>query len=177
LGADEELEILDVVDADDRVIGARERGDIHRKRLFHRSVHVFVFDSAGRLYLQRRSLAKEEHPGRWDSSASGHVDSGESYEAAAVRELEEEIGLKAAPEPLVKIRACEDTGMEHSMLFRVQGRGTDPSPQPNPQEVLEGRFFRIEEIEERLSREAETFSPSFRLLFRLYREQSGRDSG
>ena len=167
----EELELLDVVDADDRVIGAMERGDIHRKKLFHRSVHVFLFDSAGRLYLQRRSLAKAEHPGRWDSSASGHVDSGESYEAAAARELEEEIGLEATLEPVFKIRACEDSGMEHSMLFRVQGRGNDRSPQPNPQEVIEGRFFRIEEIEERLSREPEAFSPSFRLLFRRYMDE------
>jgi isopentenyl-diphosphate delta-isomerase type 1 len=173
MGAGEELEILDVVDADDRVVGAMERGDIHRKRLFHRSVHVFVFDSAERLYLQRRSFAKEEHPGKWDSSASGHVDSGESYEAAAARELEEEIGLKATPEPVLKIRACEDTGMEHSTLFRVQGRGADPSPQPNPQEVLEGRFFSTEEIEKMLSREQEAFSPSFRLLFRLYMDEVG----
>ena len=173
MGGDEELEILDVVDADDRVVGAMERGDIHRKRLFHRSVHIFVFDTAGRLYLQRRSPAKEEHPGKWDSSASGHVDSGESYEAAAARELEEEIGLKATPEPVFKIRACEETGMEHSMLFRVQGGGNDPSPQPNPQEVIEGRFSSIEEIEERLSRQAEAFSPSFRLLFRRYMDETG----
>jgi len=177
VGGGEEFELLDVVDADDRVVGAMERRDIHRKRLFHRSVHVFVFDSAGRLYLQRRSLAKEEHPGKWDSSASGHVENGESYEAAAARELDEEIGLSAMPEPVLKIRACEETGMEHSMLFRVQGRGKDPSPQPNPQEVIEGRFFRTEEIEERLSREAEAFSPSFRLLFRLYREQTGKGRG
>jgi isopentenyl-diphosphate delta-isomerase type 1 len=173
VGVGEELEILDVVDADDRVVDSMERGEIHRKGLFHRSVHVFVFDEAGKLYLQRRSLAKAEHPGKWDSSASGHVDSGESYRAAAARELEEEIGLRASPEPVVKLRASEDTGMEHSMLFRVQRRGTDPCPNPNPEEVLEGRFFRMEEIEERLSREPEAFSPSFRQLFRLYREQTG----
>jgi isopentenyl-diphosphate delta-isomerase type 1 len=173
VGADKALEILDVVDADDRVVGVMERGEVHRKRLFHRSVHVFVFDEDGRLYLQRRSLAKEEHPGKWDSSASGHMDSGESYEAAAARELEEEIGLKASPEPVIKIRACEDTGMEHSVLFRLQRRGVDPSPKPDPLEVLEGRFFRTEEIEEMLSEEPEAFSPSFRLLFRLYMDEIG----
>ena len=133
MASDEELKILDVVDTDDRVAGVMERGEIHRKGLFHRSVHVFVFDEAGRLYLQRRSLTKEEHPGKWDSSVSGHVGSGESYEEAAGRELEEEIRLQASPEPVFKIRACEQTGMEHSMLFRVRRRGTDPSPKPNPQ--------------------------------------------
>jgi isopentenyl-diphosphate delta-isomerase type 1 len=173
MGADKELEILDVVDADDRVVGAMERGEVHRKRLFHRSVHVFVFDEEGRLYLQRRSLAKEEHPGKWDSSASGHMDRGESYEAAAARELEEEIGVKASPEPVIKMRACAETGLEHSMLFRVRRKRTDPSPKPNPREVLEGRFFRAEEIEDMLSEESEAFSPSFRLLFRRYMDEIG----
>ena len=170
---DEELEILDVVDADDLVLGAMERGEIHRKRLFHRSVHVFLVDEAGRIYLQRRSFEKLEHPGKWDASASGHVESGESYQEAAVRELEEEIGVKASPEPLLRVRGSEATGMEHGMLFLVRASTTDPEPIPNPKEILEGRFFEIEEIEAGISKEPETFSPSFVLLYRLYRERVG----
>jgi isopentenyl-diphosphate delta-isomerase len=177
MSADEELEILDVVDADDLVVGAMERGEIHRKRLFHRSVHVFVLDEAGRVYLQQRSLAKQEHPGKWDSSASGHVASGESYAEAAARELEEELSLRALPEPFLKVPASEETGMEHSMLFQVRTRGTDPSPQPNPREILQGRFFPAKEIEAGIATEPETFSPSFRLLFRLYMDNTRREGG
>jgi isopentenyl-diphosphate delta-isomerase len=167
----EAFEILDVVDADDRVVGPMERREIHRKGLFHRSVHVFVFDRAGGLYLQRRSMRKEEHPGKWDSSASGHVARGESYREAAVRELEEEIGLRASPEPVLKIRACEETGMEHSMLFRVRRSATDPIPRPNPEEVTEGRFFSRAEIDKGMAKAPETFAPSFRLLFRRYADE------
>ena len=58
---DEEREILDVVDVDDVVVGAMERGEIHRRRLYHRSVHVFLIDEAGRVYLQKRSFEKSEH--------------------------------------------------------------------------------------------------------------------
>jgi isopentenyl-diphosphate Delta-isomerase len=169
------FEILDVVDAEDSVVGALERGEIHRKKLFHRSVHVFVVDEAGRIYLQRRSLNKQEHPGKWDSSASGHVGRGESYEEAARRELDEEIGMQASPEPAIRICACEETGMEHSVLFRVQTKGADPAPNPNPQEVLEGRFFTAEEIEARISAEPQAFTPSFRILFRRYREKTLRE--
>jgi isopentenyldiphosphate isomerase len=171
--SDENHEILDVVDAHDLVMGAMERGEIHRKRLFHRSVHVFLFDEAGRIYLQKRSFEKLEHPGKWDSSASGHVESGESYQEAAGRELEEEIGVKASPEPVLSVRASEQTGMEHSMLFQVRRRRTDPGPTPNPREILEGRFFDVEEIEAGIAKEPETFSPSFRLLYRLYRGETG----
>ena len=174
MGADEEIEILDVVDADDRVVGAMERGEIHRRHLFHRSVHVFLLDEAGRIYLQRRSFAKSEHPGKWDSSASGHVASGESYQEAAGRELEEEIGVQASPEPVLRVRGSEETAMEHGMLFRVRGKRTDPGPTPNPREILEGRFFEPEEIEAGISKEPEAFSPSFRLLFHLYRKETGR---
>jgi isopentenyldiphosphate isomerase len=174
---DDELEMLDVVDKDDRIVGVMERGAIHRKRLFHRSVHVFLIDENGRIYLQRRSFEKPEHPGKWDSSASGHVESGESYEEAARRELEEEIGVKAAPEPVLRVRGSEETGMEHSMLFRVLRTRADPSPEPDPREILEGRFFECEEIEAGISRDPETYSPSFRLLFRLYREDAGSGEG
>ncbi len=171
MSVEEELEILDVVDADDLVVGSMERGEIHRKRLFHRSVHVFLIDPAGRIYLQKRSFEKQEHPGKWDSSASGHVDRGESYQEAAARELEEEIGVRASPDPVLKIRASEETGMEHSMLFRVGRRSTDPMPRPNPREILEGRFFDPGEIEQGLSSNPDAFSPSFRLLYGLYREE------
>ena len=174
---DEDLEILDVVDAHDVVVGAMERGEIHRKRMFHRSVHVFLLDEAGRIYLQKRSFEKLEHPGKWDSSASGHVESGESYQEAAGRELEEEIGVKASPEPVLSVRASEQTGMEHSMLFHVRRSATDPEPNPNPREILEGRFFGTREIEEGIATEPETFSPSFMLLYRLYRERAGEGNG
>ena len=170
---DESLEILDVVDADDLVVGAMERGEIHRKRLFHRSVHVFLFDEAGRLYLQKRSFEKLEHPGKWDSSASGHVESGEWYHAAAARELEEEIRVKASPEPVLSVRASEQTGMEHGMLFEVRRSATDPLPDPNPREILEGRFLETREIEAGIATEPETFSPSFMLLYNLYRGKPG----
>jgi isopentenyldiphosphate isomerase len=168
--ADQETEMLDVSDADDRVVGTLERGEIHRRGLFHRSVHVFLFDASGRIYLQRRSLGKAEHPGKWDCSASGHVESGESYGNAARRELEEEIGVRGRPEPVLKVLGSERTGMEHSVLFEVRSKETDPDPTPNPAEILEGRFFGCEEVEAAVSADPEAFSPSFRLLFRLYRE-------
>ena len=79
-------EILDVVDNHDEVIGQQPRGEIHRLKLKHRAVHVLVFNSRSELFLQKRSMKKDCFPGAWDSSASGHLASGESYDSCAVRE-------------------------------------------------------------------------------------------
>src|SRR5882672_4757083 len=107
MSAQRQDEIFDVVNERDEVIGQRTRGEVHRLGLLHRAVHVLVFNGRGELFLQKRSMQKDKFPGAWDSSASGHLDSGEDYDACAVRELREEIGLKVAqtPERLFKIDA------------------------------------------------------------------------
>src|SRR6059058_5512119 len=104
-------EIFDIVDENDVVIGRNTRSEVHRLGLRHRAVHVLVFNSRGEVFLQKRSMKKDTFPGAWDSSSSGHLDSGEDYDACAVRELWEEIGLRLdeAPLRLFKINACLET--------------------------------------------------------------------
>ena len=87
-------EIFDVVDDRDRVIGKQTRREVHRRGLKHRAVHVLVFNARGEVYLQKRSFKKDTFPGAWDSSASGHLDSGETYDACSIREAREESGLE-----------------------------------------------------------------------------------
>src|ERR1043166_7202136 len=87
-------DIFDVVNERDEVIGSRPRSEVHRLGLLHRVVHILVSNSRAEIFLQKRSMKKDRQPGLWDSSASGHVDSGEDYDTCAVRELQEEIGLK-----------------------------------------------------------------------------------
>src|ERR1044071_58563 len=86
-------DIFDVVNERDEVIDAKPRSYVHANGLLHRAVHVLVFNSRGEIFLQKRSMLKDRQPGVWDSSCSGHVDSGEIYDETAVRELREEIGL------------------------------------------------------------------------------------
>lgn len=114
-------ELLDVVDAADQVVGCRTRGDIHQLRLMHRSVHVLVFSSDGALLLQKRSMQKDECGGMWDSSCAGHVESGQSYEQTAPRELEEELGLPLSVplQQLFKMPATPDNGHEFAMVYRT----------------------------------------------------------
>lgn len=91
-------EFFEIVDADDQVIGMALRSECHgNPQLIHRVAHVLVFDRQGRLLLQKRSMNKDVQPGKWDTSVGGHLDPGESYEAAARREMFEELGIAGLP--------------------------------------------------------------------------------
>ena len=81
-------ELFDVVNERDEVIGQAPRSEVHRRKLLHRAVHVMVVNSSGHVFLQKRSMRKDSFPGAWDSSASGHLNVGESYDLSAVREME-----------------------------------------------------------------------------------------
>ena len=103
-------EIFDVVNERDEVIDRQPRSEVHRLGLKHRAVHVLVFNSRGETFLQKRSMTKDREPGKWDSSTSGHVDSGEDYDACAVRELREEIGLTIAKDAGTAVQNCRLPG-------------------------------------------------------------------
>ena len=81
------MEFLDVVNENDEVVGKASKKEIYEKSLTHRIVHVFVFNDKGEMVLQVRSKDSPFCPLYWDTAASGHVQSGESYEEAAFKEF------------------------------------------------------------------------------------------
>jgi len=165
MSPDDSDEIYDLVDFDDRVIGHATRQEIHAKGLLHRSAHVLVFNSAGYLYLQKRSLQKDESPGFWDTSAAGHLDAGEYYPEAAVRELNEELSLVAELTEVLKISACQETHGEHIRVYRCT---SDQTIVINPSEISEGRFWSLDEIREALIQNDLSFTSTFRLIHRCH---------
>lgn len=117
-------EIFDIVDEQDKVIGALPRSEIHKRGLKHRAIHIFWFRNDGMLCLQRRSYAKDNSPGMLSSSCAGHVDSGETYLTAAVRELDEELGIKVSPDQLHEIDYApthEELGHEFVRSYLLRG--------------------------------------------------------
>ncbi len=159
-------ELFDIVDDQDHVIGQMARSEVHRRKLFHRAVSIFVFDSRGRLLLQQRSATKDEYPLCYTSSASGHVSAGEDYDETAPREMQEELGLMSPVERLAKFPAGPETANEFTVLYRTI---TDMPPQFDPGEIAGGAFYELGEIDEWLARSPEQFSPPFRIAFEWYR--------
>ena len=152
-------EIFDVVSEDDEVLGQATRKEVHEKGLIHRAVHIFVINGRGELLLQRRSLLKDMHPGVWDSSAAGHLDAGEDYVSAAVRELEEEMGIEdVEPVEVGRIQPCPETGWEHVRLYQVRWEGTPKFPCAEVAAVL---WLSPEEIDAWIASRPEDFASGF----------------
>jgi 16S rRNA (adenine1518-N6/adenine1519-N6)-dimethyltransferase len=153
-------EIFDVVDEHDQVTGQKTRGEVHAEKLLHRAIHVFVFNKRGDLLLQQRSMFKDAHPGVWDSSVSGHLDAGEDYGPAAVRELEEEMGIRVdeVPEEIARIAPCAETGWEHVRLYRAQHSGSIRFPAA---EVEAAAWFPPVEIDCWISARPDDFASGF----------------
>lgn len=167
-------EIFDVVDDHDNPTGTATRSEVHAKGLIHRAVHVFVLNRNGDLYLQKRSLHKDMNPGVWDSSVSGHLDAGESYADAAVRELGEEMGIHVAGskdlEHVATIAASGQTGWEHVQLFLTRHSGAISYPAAEIDSVMP---FPEAEIAPWIAANPADFSPAFRLMFAAWREKRG----
>ncbi len=164
-------EIFDVVDENDVPISKATRAEVHAKNLIHRAVHVLVFNRNGDLWLQKRSLAKDKNPGVWDSSVSGHLDAGEDYLTAAIRELGEEIVVEKKAEDLkyaVSAKPCEATGWEHIQLFTTQHDGSVDFPAAEIDSMMP---FPVSEIEAWSESRPEDFSSAFLQLFRAWREK------
>ena len=162
---DDPGEWFDVVDARDRVIGRAQRREVHARGLLHRAVHVLVQRGDGQVFLQQRSPGKDTHPGCWDSSASGHLDCGESYERAAVRELEEELGIAGLPVRLLGcLPASVRTGQEFVRVYTASHEGPF---RLHPEEIADGRWIAPGELADWLAARPADFPPCFHEVWRL----------
>ncbi len=162
-------EIFDVVDGNDRVVGQATRAETHRRKLFHRAVHVFVFDARGNVFIQKRSLEKDTCPGLFSTSCAGHVDSGETYEAAAVRELGEELGVPASAAKTLRflfaLSPQDALGWEFVRVYALDYAGT---LSPEPAEIAELLALAPEEIDARVAAEPNAFAESFRIVWEKF---------
>lgn len=97
----EPLEYIDVLTPDGEKTGRVEsRDDVHKKGLWHRTVHIWLVTPRHDILLQKRAKDKKTHPELWDMACAGHISAGETSLDAAQKELAEELGLDLPPENL-----------------------------------------------------------------------------
>ena len=164
-------EIFDVVNDRDEVIGQAPRREVHAKGLWHRAIHVLVFNAHGEVFLQKRSMLKDTAKGLWDSSSSGHVDTGENYDTCAVRELREEIGLVMAqtPERLFKIDARKETGWEFCWAYRCASEGPFVL---HLEEIETGAWFAPEAVTKWVQTKPQEFAGAFILIWGILNKET-----
>lgn len=147
-----------VVDEADLVVGDAPRVRVHGDNLLHRAVHILLFNDRNELFLQKRSRLKDRHPWVWDSSAAGHVDAGEEYDAAAVRELHEELGVSTPLRRVAKLPASARTGQEFIWIY--EGRHDGPFRLARS-EIELGDFFPTRLVTAWLQARPTDFAPGF----------------
>jgi isopentenyl-diphosphate delta-isomerase type 1 len=159
-------EIFDVVNERDEVIEQKPRREVHRLGLRHRAVHVLVFNAKGEVFLQKRSHKKDTFPGAWDSSASGHLDTGEDYDTCSIRELREEIGLviQQAPKRILRIEACDDTGQEFVWVYQMNSEGPFVL---HPDEIERGDWFSPAQVTRWMQEKPQDFARALLLIWKL----------
>ncbi len=158
-------EYLEIINENGEVIGLAPRSEIHgNPSLMHRVVHVLVFNEKGDILLQKRSMNKDVAPGKWDTSVGGHVNPGEDLLGSAMREMEEELGIKGKDlEYLYSYVHTNPYETEHVTTFGFVHNGPVTF---NREEIEEVRFWSIDDIRESLGKG--TLSDNFEEEINLY---------
>lgn len=146
-------EILDLVNDKDEVIGTIDRDDYDRMVEQHlgyiRSVELLIRNSEGRYWIPTRTADKRIAPNGLDYSMGGHVDAGEEYIEAALREIREELNIDLKPEDLIYITKFEPSLIHYFRVVYLYE--TDETPQYNPADFVKAEWLSLEEIEQRLN--------------------------
>lgn len=149
-----------LVNERDDVLGTMGKLEAHEKGLLHRAFSAFVFDSEGRLLLQRRAAGKYHSAGLWTNTCCSHPRPGEALEAAAARRLREEMGLICPLEFSFSFiyKASFENGLHEHELDHVFFGQHDAPPDPDPAEVQEWRYASIAELTDELARTPARFT-------------------
>lgn len=151
-------EMFPLVDLNGDVIGKATRKECHSGSFYlHPVVHLHVFNKDGKLYMQKRSDDKDIQPGKWDTSVGGHVDYGEKFEDALLREASEELGIIKF-DPVFAFRYDYKSDREYE-LVNTFITFYDGSIIPDPKEISEGRFWEVPEILSCIGKSV--FTPNF----------------
>ncbi len=162
-------EIFEVCDPEGRVTGLASRPEVHSDpSLIHRVVHVLVFDSRGCLLLQKRSMNKDICAGKWDTSVGGHVQPGEDLYEAAVREMQEELGI--TPAELQPLYSYLHSNHRESELVTTFSCVCDGHMHFNTEEIDEVRYWPLQSIRQHIG--AGIFSVYFEDEFSNYLRHS-----
>ena len=166
-----------IVNKDDKVIGAEEMKVVQAKGLIHRIVRIFLFNLKGQLFLQRRAVTMDTFPNRWDQSVGGHVDEGEDYHHAAIREMKEELGVKSIKLEKV-IKFYHEEHIENKVLkrFNMLYEGVyDGKINLNKLEVSDGKWFELKDLEVLIGENPNDFTPAFIKTYQIYKKEKRKD--
>jgi len=165
-------ESLILVDPHDQEIGHLSKQDCHEgEGVLHRAFSLFIFNTEGKLLLQKRAPEKRLWPGYWSNSCCSHPRAGESMPEAVVRRLEQELGIRADLQFIYKFiyqARFGTAGSENEFCWVYAGRG-DETVVANSTEISDWRYLGADDVDRELDADPDSFTPWFRLEWRALR--------
>lgn len=160
------MEHVILVDANDNVIGSMEKLEAHQKGLLHRAFSVVLFNSAGKMLLQKRAAGKYHSAGLWTNTCCSHPQPGEPIADAARRRLFEEMGIDLQPEFAYSF--IYETPLDHDLteheLDHVFIGTFDGTPNINTQEVEDWKLISMDELRHDIEQYPDTYTYWFKLI-------------
>jgi len=156
-----------IINNKDQIIDYKDKELAYKKKAMLRAVQVFVYNSKSELFIQKRGKKKSRYPNYFCTSVAGHVEPGESYRQAAVRELQEELGIKKAKN--LKLVVKEKTPVSDNVYAMTSFFiiSTDETIKLQEEEVGNGSFHPIKKIKQ-LILEGKPFTPGFLYFFNKF---------
>jgi isopentenyl-diphosphate Delta-isomerase len=158
-------EITEILNADGDIIGTMTREEAEQNNHIIQNVIVFVFNSQGKVWIQKRPIAKKHYPGLWDVSACGAMHAGEDKRKAAEREQAEEMGFVSELHFVETFmnEFPDETGKETRVRLSHLFVGISDEQPHNTEEVDEFRALSYDELSERVKAKPEDYIPSFKV--------------
>jgi isopentenyldiphosphate isomerase len=147
---DPSQELVDVVDAEGRVVATVPRREVRARRLPHRGTYVLVFNRRGELFIHLRTPTKDVYPSYWDVTVGGVLGAGESFAEGVRREAREELGIDVEPEELFPFHYADGCAEVFGMVYRLVHEGPF---RLQPEEIVRGEFVPPGDVAARAARD------------------------
>ena len=160
------MEEVILVDANDNVLGTMEKMEAHRKGMLHRAFSVLIFNEAGELLLQKRSIKKYHSGGLWTNACCSHPSPHEPIEETVRKRLLFEMGIDLSPTFAYTFtyKAPLDNALTEHELDHVYIGQFDGIPAVNPNEVEDWKFVDIENLRHSVKENPERYTAWFKLM-------------
>lgn len=158
------IQLCQIVDENDEIIGYKPRNEIDFKKDYYRVGCLWLTNSNGEVLLAQRLLTKDKDPGKWGPSAAGTLEKGETYESNIYKEAQEELGLSGFKfMPVAKLKLEEP---RKSFLQLYKGECDWPVEKfiPQPEEVEKVAWVSIEDLRKDIIENPNKYVPSIKIL-------------
>lgn len=155
-----------LVDENDTAIGAMDKLEAHEKACLHRAFSVFIFNSDGKLLLQKRADSKYHSGGLWTNTCCSHPAPGQDTVEAAHQRLMMEMGMDTELEYVLKFkyRSAYENGLTEHEIDHVFIGHTDDIPDVNPEEVSAYKYVSLEDLQVDIDLHPEIYTTWFRII-------------